>query len=97
MYLIFYSVGRFLIQMLRNDPRGTISVMSTSQFISIFTLAAGNLYVCVLPQKETRRRKTRSVVIIFSVHSLLPEWNRRRDPSSSEEFRRTDLPDRGEG
>ena len=41
MYLIFYSVGRFLIEMLRNDPRGTISVMSTSQFISIFTLAAG--------------------------------------------------------
>ena len=41
MYLIFYSVGRFLIEMLRNDPRGTISVMSTSQFISIFTLVAG--------------------------------------------------------
>lgn len=41
MYLIFYSVGRFLIEMLRNDPRGTISAMSTSQFISIFTLAAG--------------------------------------------------------
>lgn len=40
-YLIFYSIGRFLIEILRNDPRGNVSILSTSQFISIFILALG--------------------------------------------------------
>jgi len=46
-YLIFYSIGRFLIEYLRDDPRGGILGMSTSQFISIFILLAG-IAVCVL-------------------------------------------------
>ena len=41
LYLIFYSIGRFLIEILRNDPRGEIGFLSTSQFISIFTLILG--------------------------------------------------------
>ena len=41
LYLIIYSVGRFLVEFLRNDPRGSIGVLSTSQFIAIFTLALG--------------------------------------------------------
>lgn len=40
-YLIFYSVGRFFLEFLRNDPRGSVNVLSTSQFISLFILAAG--------------------------------------------------------
>lgn len=36
MYLLFYSVGRFLIEFTRNDPRGSVGALSTSQFISIF-------------------------------------------------------------
>lgn len=40
-YLIFYSIGRFLIEFLRDDPRGAIRALSTSQFISIFIFAAG--------------------------------------------------------
>lgn len=40
-YLIFYSVGRFLIEFLRDDPRGALLGLSTSQFISLFILAAG--------------------------------------------------------
>ncbi len=40
-YLVFYSVGRFLLEYLRNDPRGSVDILSTSQFISLFILAAG--------------------------------------------------------
>jgi len=41
LYLIIYSVGRFLIEFLRNDPRGNVGILSTSQFIAIFTLVLG--------------------------------------------------------
>ncbi|HWT73417.1 MAG TPA: prolipoprotein diacylglyceryl transferase [Mobilitalea sp.] len=41
-YLIFYSVGRFIIEFFRGDlERGSIGPLSTSQFISIFLFAAG--------------------------------------------------------
>ena len=41
MYLILYSIGRFLVEFLRNDPRGRVGILSTSQFIAIFTLILG--------------------------------------------------------
>ena len=41
MYLVFYSIGRFFLEYLRNDPRGNVKLLSTSQFISLFILAAG--------------------------------------------------------
>ncbi|MGL4772005.1 MAG: prolipoprotein diacylglyceryl transferase [Clostridium sp.] len=41
MYAVIYSIGRFLVEMLRNDPRGSVGTLSTSQFISIFTLVFG--------------------------------------------------------
>lgn len=41
MYLMVYSVGRFLVEFLRNDPRGNVGILSTSQFIAIFTLILG--------------------------------------------------------
>ena len=38
MYIITYSVGRFLIEFLRGDlERGSVGVLSTSQFIAVFT------------------------------------------------------------
>jgi len=40
-YLVFYSIGRFFLEYLRNDPRGEVKMLSTSQFISLFILAAG--------------------------------------------------------
>ena len=40
-YLVFYSIGRFFLEYLRNDPRGSVNLLSTSQFISLFILAAG--------------------------------------------------------
>lgn len=43
-YFIAYSIGRFLIEFLRNDPRGNVGVLSTSQFIAIFTLIIGIVF-----------------------------------------------------
>ncbi len=40
-YLVFYSIGRFFLEYLRNDPRGNVNLLSTSQFISLFILLAG--------------------------------------------------------
>ena len=41
LYLLLYSVGRFLVEFLRNDARGSVGALSTSQFIAIFTFVAG--------------------------------------------------------
>lgn len=41
-YLIFYSIGRFFLEFFRGDlVRGSVGILSTSQFISIFTCTAG--------------------------------------------------------
>lgn len=47
-YLIFYSIGRFILEFFRGDLiRGQVGVLSTSQFISIFLFAAGCLIVII--------------------------------------------------
>ena len=40
-YLLLYGTGRFLIEFLRNDYRGSIGPLSTSQLISIVIVALG--------------------------------------------------------
>ena len=41
-YLIFYSIGRFVLEFFRGDlARGSVGALSTSQFISIFIAIAG--------------------------------------------------------
>lgn len=43
-YLIFYSIGRFIIEFYRGDlVRGAVGSLSTSQFISLFVALAGFL------------------------------------------------------
>jgi phosphatidylglycerol:prolipoprotein diacylglycerol transferase len=41
LYLALYSVGRFVIEFFRNDYRGNVGMLSTSQFISIIVFAIG--------------------------------------------------------
>ncbi|MGH4125985.1 MAG: prolipoprotein diacylglyceryl transferase [Clostridium sp.] len=41
LYLIIYSIGRFFIEYLRDDPRGHVFIFSTSQFISLFIVLIG--------------------------------------------------------
>lgn len=43
LYMLVYGIGRFYIEMLRNDNRGAVGALSTSQFISIFIVAAALL------------------------------------------------------
>jgi phosphatidylglycerol:prolipoprotein diacylglycerol transferase len=35
LYMLFYAISRFIIELFRGDPRGTVFMFSTSQFISI--------------------------------------------------------------
>ncbi len=41
LYLIIYSIGRFAIEFIRDDPRGNVGILSTSQFISLFIVLIG--------------------------------------------------------
>jgi phosphatidylglycerol:prolipoprotein diacylglycerol transferase len=45
LYILLYSISRFVIEFYRGDPRGTIGIFSTSQFISLLLapLAIGML------------------------------------------------------
>ena len=60
LYLILYSIGRFAIEFLRNDNRGTVGVLSTSQFIAIFTLLAGILGFFVIMPKLNQKGNVKS-------------------------------------
>lgn len=42
-YMLLYGVGRFVIEMFRSDNRGAVGRLSTSQFISVFIVAAAVL------------------------------------------------------
>lgn len=53
-YCILYSIGRFVIEMFRNDYRGEYGIFSTSQLISIFILALG-IAMYVLAGKKTEK------------------------------------------
>lgn len=52
-YLIFYSIGRFVIEFFRGDIiRGSVGILSTSQFISIFTGIAGIVLLIRIRKKK---------------------------------------------
>lgn len=57
LYLVLYSAGRFFIEFLRDDSRGSVGVLSTSQFLSLILFGAGIalsviLRACGLKGKE---------------------------------------------
>ena len=59
LYLLLYSVGRFLVEFLRNDARGSVGALSTSQFIAIFTFVAGialGVYINIV-KKDSQSEK----------------------------------------
>lgn len=41
--MVLYGVGRFLVEFLRSDDRGSVGFLSTSQFISIGIVLGGIL------------------------------------------------------
>lgn len=56
MYLFLYSVGRFIIEFFRDDYRGSIGFLSTSQLISIFIFALG-MILYILSAKGVFEKK----------------------------------------
>ena len=57
-YLVFYSIGRFILEFFRGDlERGSVGSLSTSQFIGIFTCAAG-VALWIWAVKRTDRTKS---------------------------------------
>lgn len=66
LYLIFYSLGRFILEFFRGDAeRGAVGVLSTSQFIGLFTLAVG-LAIFYL------RRKTAPAAVVTGESAEIP-------------------------
>lgn len=58
-YLIFYSIGRFVLEFFRGDLiRGSVGTLSTSQFISFFTLAMGILLVVISGYHYKKKKET---------------------------------------
>lgn len=56
-YLIFYSIGRFILEFFRGDLiRGSVGSLSTSQFISIFTLLAGMVLLAESGKRTVGRK-----------------------------------------
>ena len=49
-YLVLYGIGRFVIEFFRGDVRGAVGPLSTSQFISIFIVAAGVVLFFLAPK-----------------------------------------------
>lgn len=53
LYLVFYSVGRFILEFFRGDLiRGSVGSLSTSQFIAIFICLAGVILIAVRNGKQ---------------------------------------------
>ncbi|MCI6164323.1 MAG: prolipoprotein diacylglyceryl transferase [Lachnospira sp.] len=56
-YMLIYGVGRFLIEFLRNDERGAVGVLSTSQFISLGIVVFGVVLMIVNRKKAQAESK----------------------------------------
>ena len=64
-YLLLYGVSRFVIEFYRGDPRGSIGMFSTSQFVSLIIVPLSIVMLVVLgrraagptPQAKARRAR----------------------------------------
>lgn len=50
LWMLLYGTGRFAVEFLRNDYRGSIGALSTSQIISIGIVAAGAVMFAAVPK-----------------------------------------------
>jgi len=63
-YLVFYSIGRFVLEFFRGDLiRGNIGTLTTSQFISLFTGAVGLFMVFALPKLHKKKETSEQTQI----------------------------------
>lgn len=52
LYMILYSIGRFLLEILRSDERGSLGALSTSQWISIGIFLLALILKYIFKKKE---------------------------------------------
>lgn len=58
LYLVCYSVGRFVLEFFRGDlERGSVGSLSTSQFIAIFTAVAGVVLFFWFGKRKTEEKE----------------------------------------
>lgn len=57
LYMILYSIGRFIIEIFRNDFRGELGSLSTSQLISILVLLSGIFLIWILQKKAPEKKE----------------------------------------
>jgi phosphatidylglycerol:prolipoprotein diacylglycerol transferase len=50
-YMCLYGISRFIIEFYRGDPRGTIWVFSTSQFLSLVIVPLSLVMLVVLGRR----------------------------------------------
>ena len=85
LYVILYSIGRFVLEFFRNDPRGEIGIFSTSQFISFFTLAGGIALYFILRKKHILPlRRLSSLDPAVLEEDAAPENGENREAESKE-------------
>jgi phosphatidylglycerol:prolipoprotein diacylglycerol transferase len=51
LYMVFYGISRFIIEIYRGDPRGTVGMFSTSQFVSIVLVPLALIMLIVLRRR----------------------------------------------
>jgi phosphatidylglycerol:prolipoprotein diacylglycerol transferase len=51
LYMVLYAISRFIIEFYRNDPRGTVLMFSTSQFISLVLAPLAIVMLVVLGRR----------------------------------------------
>lgn len=62
LYLMLYSIGRFFVEFTRNDDRGFVGGLSTSQFIGIFIFIIGAvIFFVIIPVCDKRTMKTAGI------------------------------------
>jgi phosphatidylglycerol---prolipoprotein diacylglyceryl transferase len=52
LYMLLYAISRYIIEMYRGDPRGTILMFSTSQFISLLLAPLSIVMLIYLGRRE---------------------------------------------
>ena len=63
LYLMLYSVGRFFVEFTRNDDRGAVGALSTSQFIGIFIFIVGAVaYFGVIPMRMKKTEDSTDIL-----------------------------------
>ena len=56
-YTALYAVGRFIIEFFRDDPRGMVGFLSTSQFIAVIMLVAAIVWICLCQKRRKAKEE----------------------------------------